>query len=240
MATETIRNYSVSDAKMMSEGRSIIDLYKDYHTHFASFDPDTFHENFHAESNQKMQSAEQIPSDMVLIDIQAQKTQAVEKVMVPLLEEIRFAKYFVDKAFPDEPKVVDQFGYNDLQDARHSSNKMIQFMDDFCGQVEKHKQILIDAKYPEEKMDLCKTYAEQLRSKRRAQRKNMKERPVHTAKRIKQLNSVWEELKKIHNASTIIFNSEPEIQALFKLPVPDSKPGANSDASDSQQDIVAE
>lgn len=240
MATETIRNYSVSDAKMMSEARSIIDLYKDYHTYFASFDPDTFHENFQAESNQKMQSAEQIPSDMVLIDIQAQKTQAVEKVMAPLLEEIRFAKYFVEKAFPDEPKIVNQFGYNDLQFARHSSDKMIQFMDDFCGNMEKHKQTILDAKYPEEKFALCKTYAEQLRTNRCEQRKNIKERPVHTANRIKQLNTIWEELKKIHNAATIIFNKEPEIQALFKLPVPDNKPGANSEVLNSQTEEATE
>lgn len=218
MANTTVRSYNVSDAEMMGEARNFAGLLRTHLSDFAALDADVFTEEYITELETITKQAEDIPSDKVLIDIQAKSTEDVVKTIEKCYEEISFAKYYVKKLFEDSKPTMNEFGYNDLKHVNNNSDKMVIFMSDFTKVVVKYNTALTGAQYPANKIPVLADLQTELKTKRDEQKRIKKERPIKTAQRVTILNKIWVHMVKISEASSIIYKDSPEKRALFQLP----------------------
>ncbi len=218
MKPETIRRFGVSDAIMMSDAETFISLLELAIDEFADFDSDTFNVEFTTEMKALITKAIAIPSDNVLIDIQAKETQDVNLEMIESLSEIRYAFYFIKKAFKGDTQSLNQFGMNDLGSARYSADKLILFMDDLITRMNTFSEDIIAKGYKAERLETLTNELAELRRERQEQKAVKLARPVKTAERIKVLNMIWDHMVLINDAADFVFMDSPEKRAQFNLP----------------------
>lgn len=219
MATEIVRRYNVSDAEMLSEARNFASQLLKYLNAFTTLDGKRFTSDTIINFSALIAAAEELPTDNVLIDIQANSTRMVTEALEECYEEINFTKYYVKKIFKNNSPVMNQFGYNDLNNVRKSSDRMIRFMEDFIGVIVGYESTLLDAGFPESKKEELISLKERLKSLRDGQKTIKKERPIKTAERVVALNKVWEEMAKVHDAANIIYRDDREMRNVFRLPM---------------------
>ncbi len=218
MASEVVRRSPVADSITISEALTFLNLLKEKLVEFAAFDSDTFQDSFTAELEELILLIQRIPSDNVLIDIQAKETEDVNLEMIESLSEIRYAFYFIKKAFKEQKSIKNEFGQNDLRNARYSADNLISFMEDFIPTVEKYIAPLISNGYKAERVDTLKTELTELRAERLEQKKVIRERPVKTAERVKILNMIWDCMVLISDAADFVYMDFPEKREQFRLP----------------------
>ncbi len=219
MATKRpTRNFHMSDAAMLSSARVFATNFEKNSAPFSMLDDITFHPDFYRDFENQISKTEAIPSDDVLIDEQSEQTEDVNHKLEECIDEIRFAKYFINKGFKGRATIINQFGYNDLDKVRYSSNKMILFMEDFAGKIAEHATKLIDARYPEDKIHRMAQLTEELKIERNEQASAKLNRALFTERRINQMNMIWHSMALIADAAEFAPLGDESLRAVFRLP----------------------
>lgn len=213
-----LRHFDVSDAVLLGAARSYASQYPLYSEKFTSFDSEVFGESFHADFMATIEGAEALPSDNVLIDEQAKEGEDVLKKMAECLDEIRFADYFIKKIATDQPRLREQFGYNDLQKVRNSPDRMIRFMDDFARKAVEYRAVLEAKNYPAVKLDRVIALADELKDERDGHNDAKNNRKRMTDERIRAVNKVWGGMVLLADAVEFAIPDDAVAREIFTLP----------------------
>lgn len=220
---EIIRNYSMADDEMFQFTGIMIGLFEGDKAAFIAYDPD-FADPFQANWEADLEAAEAVPKDEAVVDELTGLSAKVEEAMDKCRHKFQSSKFFIEKAFPKNGPVQNEFGYDDYDKVRQSHPKMTSFMENFHRVAEKYKEKLIAKNYTQEKIDEIKTMHNELKLADQKQEAAKKGRPVLTQDRIIILNKPWDTAVLVHKAANNIFHDDAAKFAQYALPASETPP----------------
>ena len=117
MGKKITRLYKIIDPEMYEASKTKRGFFLEDKADFINFDAD-FADPFAAGWLTDISDAEAIPQDEVLDDQLTQLTKTVEEEMTNCRNKFQDSKYFIEKTFPDNIPVWNEFGYNNYDDTR--------------------------------------------------------------------------------------------------------------------------
>ncbi len=207
MAKQSRRTFSITDAEMFEAQKTKRGFFIEDKTDFIAFDED-FKDPFADDWQTAIDAAETILQDETLTDQLTQLTNEVEKQMRNCRDKFQDSKYFIEKTFPDNVPVWNEFGYNNYDDARRYQIKMIQFMKNFSLVATKYKTQLIAKGYLQTKIDEIETLRTALDTANQNQELFKGNQPVSTQERINVYNDLWAIMVKVCTAGKRIFKND--------------------------------
>lgn len=214
---EIIRNYSMADDDMFEFTNTMLGLFTGDKAAFIAYDPD-FADPFGQNWQDAIKAAEAVPKDEAVVDEQTGITDLVEETMDQCRHKFQSSKFFIEKAYPNNRPVQNEFGYDNYLKARKSQTGMIGFMENFHRVAEKYKEQLIAKNYTQAMIDEIKTLRKKLHTTNEKQEAFKKGRPVLTQDRIILLNKPWDTAVLVHKAAQNIFHDDAAKYAQYKLP----------------------
>lgn len=212
------RRYNVGDAEMLASGRQFHQRVVRYITQFTALNPSLFPENYPDTVMTTITDSELVLSDMVYKDMVSKETADVTTVMKECVEEMRFCSYYAEQVCGGKNERYNQYGYNDLDSARRSADKLQLVMRDFNGMLSRCKDELIAAGLPETRINRAQHLQLDL-VREETEQENMKvERKLAKLDRVEGLNRIWDHMVEINRAAEHLFYDQPEIRELFNLP----------------------
>lgn len=213
------RNFNVPAGEMLTQSRAVRQLFIDDKALFAGLDAD-FNDPFAADwlasieasegyqTGEQREDAQMILTDQVLGDLKAARSA------------YKTAKFFVEKAFADQPSVLRLFGLDDFEEARDSQSKMATFLGTLhancmspvynpaltaAGMTPAHIMAIQDAK-------------NNFATENQTQDAFIMKTQVATRERDNQYNATFEFWQKVNRASKVIFEDDPLKLNLYLLP----------------------
>jgi len=217
------RIYKISDADMIAESRTDREHFLEDKPDFTAFDTD-FNDPFDTTWLSEIDAAEVVTKHTVISDILTQFTNAVESNMKTCRDKFQVSKYHIEKAFPEQPLVWNEFGYNDYDEARNNQVKMIQFMKEFHETCVKYSAQLGIAGYTQTSIDEILTMKTALDASNLTQETYKDNTPVLTSNRIGILNLPWEKVKKVCKAGKVIYKDDYGKYQRYILPGGEEEP----------------
>jgi len=201
---QNFRFYGAPDSRMLDFSRSVHGYYVNDLPDFTSFDPD-FDSLYGDAFLVAIGNAETYSSDNQLIDVLATATVEVEAKMKDCRDYFQHMKYFIEKAFPGNRTVWNEFGYNDYNRCRKVQVKMIQFMRDLHETATKYATQLATAHFDAPKILQIKTLADALQTANTTQESVRRGRSTGSYERVILLNAVWDICQNIRKAAKVIY-----------------------------------
>lgn len=206
MANEIRRNYPFPDAVMIETSKTIRGCFAEDKADFLTYDPH-FGDPFTESLNQQIEAAENASQDNSLIDQQVQLTAAVTAAMEACKDQYQYIKRIIERAFPGNKPVWNEFGYNDFEKVRASQPRMIQFMKNLHTTAAKYSAELTAAGFPQAKIDEILTLRDGLDTANNNQENFKKGRPVMTQERIDSYNLLWKHIVDLARAGKDIYKN---------------------------------
>ncbi len=214
---EIVRDYKFSDPQLVLLAREYVNLLSEHLAVFTAINV-RFDEAYKTDLISKIDDAEAIPSDQVIIDKQAAFTAVANETQDACVKHFSRMRYYIEEAFPDRKEIWRQFGYNDISDARRSDKEMLRFMDGLQKTATTYATELTNANMPVDVLDNIEPLKSKLQTDVLAKESYKKERTVITARRIEKLNTVWAMLKDINKAAQVVFIDDPVMLNMFEFP----------------------
>lgn len=202
-AKPAVRLYKISDSAMLQFARLNRNMFLIDKPGFVALNPD-FDGSFGADWLTAIETAEDAPTDEVVVDQQSQQTETVEEQMALCRQKYGQVIYYAGEAF-DRKTILNEFGQNDYLDIRNKQNEMITFMGTLHATATKYKVQLIAKGYTQAKIDEIETLRDDLITANVQQQQLIKERPTTTADRIEKMNTVYRFCQKVNRASKQVF-----------------------------------
>jgi len=213
------RSYNITDADLLQHGETVATVIVEDIEDFTHFDA-TFQEEYPTSIQNAIGAVKAIKTDMVVIDEMAEKTTAVNKALTDCNRSFRNIKYFVEKAFPDNRAIQNQFGFNDIAKYRTDATGMIVFMGDFITIVSKYESELTQQGCNTSLLDELPSLRDNLQTAKVTQELFKKERGLITQKRVKKLNELYRLLSPVSEVASIIYNDDKARLARYTFPRP--------------------
>lgn len=234
MGKKSLRVYSITDPEMYEASKTKRGFFLEDKPDFVAFDADLA-DPFAADWLTEISEAEAMPQDEVLDDQLTQLTAAVEKEMKSCRDKFQDSKYFIEKAFPDNIPVWNEFGYDNYDDTRRVQTKFVQFMKNFHNTAEKYKVKLIAKGYLQPKIDEIEAKRALLDAANQAQESFIGNLPVQTQERHNKNNDVWNIMVRVCTAGKRIYKDNYGKYQRYLLP-----PGEESDEAVSITGLVTD
>ncbi len=226
MSTERIFNFG--DAQLLSFGGVVSkNLTNDLHA-FKAFDS-TFADDYPHIISVAIEDVMSIRTDNVVIDEMTELTETVNETLSQCNVTFKTIRFFVKKVFADKMPVQNQFGLNDIDKVRKNVPKMIVFMKDLDGMVQKYKSELIEGGCSEAVLDSVKPLGEKLSADNVNQEQFKKQRGVITSNRVEKLNQLYSILKPVNDIARIIYTDSQEQLVKYTFPRPKSSNNGDDD-----------
>lgn len=164
--------------------------------------PNTFKQNFQS----AIDNARAVPTDEMIVDQQAQKTEAVKNQMSVCIKLYNKAIYFVQEAFPSQEKIWNEFGYNDYAESKLKVEAFILFLERFVRTCDKYITQLQAVNYTSTQVGDVATAANLLKQNHFDQKTAIDYRPQVTFQREQVFAEVWEMVLKISKAGKLIYD----------------------------------
>lgn len=214
---EIIRTYHLADDDMLELSNTFITQFEADKADFVDYDED-FDDPYQANWQADLTAAENVPKDEVVVDEQTGLSATVEDLMDQCRHKFQSSKFFIEKAFPDNKAVQNEFGYDDYGRARQAQARMIGFMKNFHRVALKYSEQLINVNYSQNDIDEIETLRAALHQANELQEAFKKGRPVLTQDRIITLNKPWDVVVLVHKAATNIYHDDPAKLGQYELP----------------------
>ncbi|WP_075591556.1 hypothetical protein [Labilibacter marinus] len=225
-----VRNFNVADSKLISHGGVVASALPADIEDFKAFD-NKFSETYPETIQAVVDEVLGLRSDNVVIDEMTELTQVVNDSLAACNTTFKTVRFFVKKAFPTNKAIQNQFGLNDITKIRANVPKMIVFMQDLDGVVQKYKTQLEASGCNGSELDKVSALAEKLRQDNINQEQFKKERGVITQERVDKMNSLYDVLKPVSEIAHIIYSDNSAKLSIYAMPKPKS-------STDSEEDIL--
>lgn len=228
---ESKRLFNLSDPKFFEYADMIMEALPADLPDFTAFDP-IFTEDYVTQIQQASDNARAVPTDEILVDQLGGKTQDVKTALKDCYRDYQTIAYYVGRAFKGNLSVQNEFGKNDIRKARDNQPKMIVFMDMLVKTAAKYSTELLNAGCPQALIDGLTAKADTLRNANSGQEGFKKDRGVSTQKRIELMNQLYELLKPLHEAATILYRDDPAKLKIYTMPRRPKKAPPATDTTD--------
>lgn len=219
-ANEETAKFEISQDSMLEESKVTINQFKDDQAAFVIFDKD-FDTPFDTDWELLVKTAGDTLPDSVVAANMKLATEDVEHEMEDCRECFQGAKFFIQKAFPDNPTVQQIFGYHDYEDARKNHDKMPRFMTNFHAVAMEYKTELVGVNYTLLNIANILTVRDALNAGLAKQHQKMGGRSLATKSRVGELNVIWEIRQKVAQAAKIVFKDDYTRFRMYLLPASD-------------------
>ncbi len=218
------RIYQGPDVEMKDEALGIYNSFLEDQPVFIQFDPDFGKPEFAPGFLKLIHDADNIQSIALRNTNLKALTVIVNNKMEQCQKKFQGSKYFIEKAFPDNPIISDEFGYHRYEKARKNQLLMKEFMRDFHYTAVKYSSNLIAVNYTQEMIDEIDTYRQELVQADGDQEDFKRGRPTVTQDNVKILNACYSMTAKVAGVGKQIFaddyakhkryvlNTEPEAE----------------------------
>ena len=193
MRTEQIvRAFKIADAYMLEFAKVLRSWFIDDQADFVNEDSN-FANPYEDDWQTAITTAEAIPSDEQRKDQLTQLTAAVLVEMTNCQDVFQTAKRYIKKAFPNDSRKWNEFGFDDYDSIDKSQPLMIQFMKRFHSTAVKYTAELTApaVNFPQARIDEIATAKENLDKANNEQEKFKGATLSFTSDRIKAMNAVW-------------------------------------------------
>jgi hypothetical protein len=214
---EETRDFQISDDTMLQDGRTTHAQFVLDEADFIDLDDD-FKPQFAGNWLSAIEDASKAPKDEQIVDVQTGLTAAVVASLKDCASHFQGAKYYIEKAFATKKWVLNEFGFDNYEDARQVPEKMITFMDVFWTTADKYKKELIAAKYTQAKIDEIATKKQELMDAKKEQELGKNSRLSTTQNRIVLLNTAWGYRTKVAKAAKVIYADNYAKYKIYLLP----------------------
>lgn len=204
---EIKRMYQNSDAEMTETARVIHGLMVDDLAKFTAFDS-TITELYAALFLTAIDNADTVIADSAVIDMQVQKTTAIQVDMDKAVGKYADVKYFAQKAFPTSIATQNEFGINDYERARKSPTQMIQFLDEMHRACAKYQTQLVAKGFSAAAIEEIQTIRNELRTTNTDQEVFKRQRTKLTADRITVLNNCYAYITEANAAAQRVYKDD--------------------------------
>lgn len=212
----------ISDSKMLDEAKTIKTLLTNNIGDFTAFDADLAQAP--TALLNAITDAENVDTDETVTDLIQQTTATMNEKWELCRNKFQDSKYFIEKVFPKNKNVWNEFGYDDYDDMSTKQDKVLGFMLQFSKAANKYSTELIAADYTQAKIDEILTLRTAFEKANGDQNEAIKERGTLTQERIKLYNKVWHILQRISKASKSIYRNNAAKLQIFLLPGPGNNP----------------
>jgi hypothetical protein len=204
---EIIRNYRGTDAEMTATARVVHGLMVGDLAKFTAFDS-TITAPYATLFLTAINNADTVIADSAVIDMQVQKTEAIQGAMDDAKGKYADVKYFSQKAFPTSTATQNEFGLNDYERARKSPTQMIQFLDEMHRACVKYQTQLVAKGFSVAAIAEIQTIRTKLRTTNTDQGVFKKQRPTLTADRITVLNNCYAYISEVNAAAQRVYKKD--------------------------------
>jgi hypothetical protein len=225
---EIIRKYTFEDSLLLETASRIASSLPEDIRDFQNFDS-TMGQHSIDNILASLDDVFTIKTDQVVIDEMAELTGKVNQKMAECNTAYRTVAHFVRKVFKDQKAVQNQFGLNDIDEARNNHPKMIVFMKSLADVAAKYKDKLIEGGINPSVIDSLSILQNELYEANNEQELFKKERGKITQERITRLNQLYNQLRPINDIARIIYADNPAQLAKYTLPTPKSSTNSQDD-----------
>ncbi len=218
MPTNSIRNFSLSDDKVIMHANVILVSFQEHQSHFNHFSEALFPVSYDATFKSIIDTASAQLSDRFVIKEQVQESAEVASAVDSALLSLKELHYFASRIFPKEEGVLKRFNLNALSTKSRSVDNFIGYISDVASVVNSFSEELIVGGYEEDKIAAFHQMVANVTLQRREQKEIKLKRTELTRERIEKMNNLWDRLVDLQKASEIIFTNNPDKAKLFHLP----------------------
>lgn len=151
--------------------------------------------------------AKAIPLDEIVMDMQAGKSAVVLATRKLCEDHFADIKYFVNKTFPKDTAIKNEFGFNDYEEVRTKPAMFVPFLNQLSITINKYSQQLRAKGMPEALLTVSATLARKLEKDARDHEVSMKERTLTTQDRRIAYNEVWNMMKQLCLAGKRVYKN---------------------------------
>jgi hypothetical protein len=216
-SSEELVKFQISQDSMISESTVVIAQFEEDQAAFETFDAD-FATPFGTKWSAALKAALLTPADSTVATIMKLSSEEVEVKMEDCRTCFQSAKFFIEKAFPDNPTVWNVFGYHDYEAARKSHDKMPRFLTNFHTVAVEYKDELIAVNFLALAAANILVVRDALLTSLAKQHFKMGNRTMATNSRVKELNSLWETRQEVAKAAKVIFANDYTRYRMYLLP----------------------
>lgn len=221
--------FSGSQAEALQYCRTILQTLTINFVEFANFDAQRFVPFFLTGFAKAIEAVENIQDDETVVDQQSIKTQVVETTMVQARKQFQELKYFVQKAFPNQPNQWSKFGFDDYSEVRDNPVKMIPFLLKVYKLSDANRSALVAQGATDQRIDDFQTTYQSLVNAVTEQDMAKNERGVVTQMRITALDALFDEyLTPTREVAKFVYAENAAMYSQFLLPRRSSSSSTNS------------
>jgi hypothetical protein len=198
------RTFIGDDAAFMEKNRTVLTLFAKEQATFQALDP-TLDAAFLLAWQNLIETCESHTSDETMLDMQREKTTALEQHINAALLKVNELEFYVKNAFPDNPALWQEFGFKQRKTATDSHSRFLIWLFTMHRVLLDYEATLLAAGMPatfnsgfENTTSACaeaefeQEYAKRLRLRQ-------------TRLRVEQLNRLHSYLQRVQHAAQIIF-----------------------------------
>ena len=216
-SSEEFVKFKISQDSMLSESTVVIDRFEEDHAVFEAFDSD-FATPYGTKWSAALKAAMLTPSDSTVATIMKLSSEAVEVKMEDCRNCFQSAKFFIEKAFPNNRTVWDLFGYHEYDAARKSHDKMPNFFTNFHAVAVEYKDDLIAVNFLTPAIANILTVRDALLASLADQHHKIGNRTLATKSRIADLNNLWVTRQEVAKAAKVVFANDYARYRMYLLP----------------------
>ncbi|MBI5215831.1 MAG: hypothetical protein HY960_08765 [Ignavibacteriae bacterium] len=205
---EVIREFRMSDAVMFQQSRRVYDAFVTDRVAFEDYNI-KFKEPYGAEWLTALDTATvAAPHTAVKGELKG-KTVVVVDWMEECRNFFQLMKPFIEDAFPNQPAVWDEFGFDDYMRVRYSQPEMITFMGNLHAKAVEHSTKLIESNFTQQKIDRIGELHQSLLTADSTQESFKDSSEEGTEERVNKMNAAWRKTREVARIGKLLFKSSP-------------------------------
>lgn len=226
-------NYSLADIVSLGrlkQGFLSVDI-----ADFSLFDP-SFSQSYITDFIAAIDAVEAFPDDETIVDIMTGFTIIRDDKWSECKKTYQKLKFFIEKAFPTNIAIQNEFGFNDYYDASKTVEKMIRFMYKLYQTATKYAAQLTQANVTAMDIATLKTLHDELKEADYKQEEYKNERQKLTQRRGELIEELYRNyISTVCKAGKIIYADNPAQYNRYLLPVRSTSTPTRIESLDSQE-----
>lgn len=209
-----MRKYKGDDSTLIQRCRTVAEHFSKYKPQFVAFDvafDDPFYDNWQVQ----ILECESHPTDEMVDDDLRQHTQDADKARDECFNAANGLLYYVKKAFPDDLRSLQEFGFTERKQARAKTLNTVLWVTVMRKMANIYDAELIAVNMPAAIITDIET-ARDAYAQKEIEQEIFKHKAIgFTRLRIKKFNTLYHYLHQVHEAAQQVFVKDAERRALF-------------------------
>ena len=209
--------FKISNARLLEHAGVTLEALSTDLADFTTFDPDLNAEKVTTLTD-LYQTALQEGGDDVALGKLGEKTQAIIREMNQCDKAMKSLRYWVDKAFANDPAGRKRFGLTSYWKVHNNQPELIAYLSSLNTVVTELRPTLEAANTPAALLDSVATLAANLEAANNAQENTKGQRGTATQERRTRMNTIYTICQQFSRAAEFIYDDNPAKREQYRVP----------------------